>query len=121
MENDDHVCYITVSMIERMGHDVQSCETGMEALEHLEEEGVSYDIVISDYMMPVMTGVEMAEKIEKRFPGLPVILLSGYSREKLDEIVKSSPTVIAALSKPVNKKILSGYIDDIIKSKRQAA
>lgn len=50
-----------------------------EALERLGEDGGGFDVVFSDVVMPGMGGLELAKRLARRFPDLPVILTSGYS------------------------------------------
>ena len=49
-----------------------------EALSKL-ESGVEIDVVITDHAMPVMTGLQLAARIQERYPGLPIILATGYA------------------------------------------
>jgi CheY-like chemotaxis protein len=52
--------------------------SGLEALAVLERE-TSVELVITDHAMPGMTGMELAQRLKERWPGLPVILASGYA------------------------------------------
>lgn len=67
--------------LEDEGYRVEKASNGRKALEALEErhEGRCVKLVITDYMMPVMNGVELVRAIrtELRLPHLPVILMSG--------------------------------------------
>jgi CheY-like chemotaxis protein len=58
------------------GYAVETASSGAEALENL--PGVSFDLVITDFNMPGMTGAVLAKEIKKRHPVLPIILLTGY-------------------------------------------
>jgi CheY-like chemotaxis protein len=51
-------------------------ESGHDAL-RLIDRGVTVDLLLADYNMPHMTGVELADEVRKRRPGLPVVFLSG--------------------------------------------
>ncbi len=59
------------------GHDVATAAHGVAALKLLQER--KPDLLISDYMMPLMNGAELAEAIrsDPRFSGLPVLLMTG--------------------------------------------
>lgn len=57
--------------------DVRSAMNGKQAQKLLEEE--DFDVVITDIKMPVMSGIKLAEWIHENRPGLPVVILSGYS------------------------------------------
>lgn len=61
----------------RRGYEVTACTSGAEALALFEKDPDSYDLVVTDQVMPQMTGTELAGHINELRPGTPVILLSG--------------------------------------------
>ncbi|MCO6418274.1 response regulator [Siccirubricoccus sp. KC 17139] len=64
-------------MLEGDTHSVVLCADAPAALRHLERE--SFDLVISDVVMPGgMSGLELARTVRQRWPGLPVLLATGY-------------------------------------------
>ncbi|WP_150290373.1 hybrid sensor histidine kinase/response regulator [Sphingobium estronivorans] len=77
VDDDDLVLTNTAGMLEELGHTVFQAASGADALRMLEEGNV--DMVITDYAMPAMTGAQLAEAIEERLPGLPVIIITGYA------------------------------------------
>ena len=70
-----------------------------EAIEILEKESSSIKLVLSDYLMPGKSGVELAEEVRRRWPSIQTILLTGF---KSDEVVRVSEdgTVCDVLVKP---------------------
>ncbi|MGA0594331.1 ATP-binding protein [Enterovirga sp. CN4-39] len=56
-----------------------------QALEHLARAPEEFDVVFSDVVMPGMSGLEMAQVIRERHPGIPIILTSGYSHVLAEE------------------------------------
>jgi signal transduction histidine kinase len=66
-------------MFSYLGYSVSSCSSGEDALQVLKNNGNSVDLVITDQSMPHMSGVELAEVIHTLYPGLPIILCTGYS------------------------------------------
>ncbi len=67
----------TSAMIEDLGHTAIEAHSGAEALAAL-ASGTEIDVVMTDHAMPAMTGLQLAERIEEKYPGLPVILATGY-------------------------------------------
>jgi len=67
----------TIAMLEELGHAAVGATTGDQALNVL--RGEAADLVITDHAMPRMTGAELADRIEAEWPGLPVILATGYA------------------------------------------
>ena len=75
---DDNVHGLTArkQVLEDLGHKVTTARTGAEALELFAQ--YTFDLVITDYKMPHMTGLELIQGIRAQRPEVPVILLSGF-------------------------------------------
>jgi PAS domain S-box-containing protein len=68
----------TADMLTDLGYRVIDVESADEALRRLDEE-VSVDVLVTDHLMPRMTGTELAAAVRHRRPNLPVLLISGYA------------------------------------------
>lgn len=66
-------------MLETLGYSVKTAESGLAALSILETHYASVDVVVLDLMMPHMGGGETFDLMKERYPGIRVILSSGYS------------------------------------------
>ncbi len=60
-------------------YEVDAAQTGSEGLARLEQE--RFDLVITDMMMPGMSGVEVLRAIRRSRPGLPVVLITGFGTD----------------------------------------
>jgi len=69
----------TAAVLEDMGHQVFEAQSGPEALE-LARKNPDLDLLITDQSMPSMSGMELIDCMAKEWPGLPVILATGYSQ-----------------------------------------
>lgn len=69
--------------LQSKGHQVIAAYGGQEALDHLLEEGQRIDMVITDYLMPGMNGIDLLVAIRQRAPTLPVVLMTAYGETKL--------------------------------------
>lgn len=100
-------------MLVRLGHDVVTALNGRHALDILERynEQWPFDLIFSDHAMPQMDGLELAEHCAERFPDLKFIMVSGYSREKMHDILNHYPSVSAVLRKPITRDVLKAEID----------
>jgi signal transduction histidine kinase len=78
VEDNDEVAALTSEMLRGLGFRVQRTASAAAALRLL-EEGAAADLVLSDIVMPGMSGVELAAALKMRRPDLPVILTTGYS------------------------------------------
>jgi len=78
VDDDELVLMNTASLLDDLGHFVITASSGAEALEALKlRPGV--DLVIADYAMPQMNGLDLATAINAAWPKIPIILASGYA------------------------------------------
>ena len=78
VDDDALVLTNTAAMLEDLGHQCVHCTSATQALDML-QQGTFVDLVITDQVMPRMTGVQLAEAIAKEWPELPVIIATGYA------------------------------------------
>ncbi len=78
VEDDPALREVTRRMLLRGGYEVLVAEDAVGALNLLRENAGRISLVVSDIVMPGMSGAELAEKIERTRPGLPILLMSGY-------------------------------------------
>jgi PAS domain S-box-containing protein len=101
----------TAEMLSDLGYRVIDVESAHEALRRLEEE-VSVDVVVTDHLMPGMTGTELVAAIRHRRPHLPVLLISGYAdAEGIDP-------ELARLTKPFRQAELGATVAKLLTDKR---
>ncbi len=79
VEDNDGVRDFAHEMLQDAGCDVVVASNASEALAKLEREPV--DLLLSDVVMPVQSGIELADQVRKARPGLPIVLMTGYSDE----------------------------------------
>ncbi len=96
----------TAAMLEDLGHRVVEANSGPHALEALRRHERSIDVVITDHAMPGMTGLELAQQIQESYPGMPVILASGYA--DIEEVAEYRP--LPRLAKPFRQGELAAVI-----------
>ncbi|MBK6423902.1 MAG: response regulator [Gemmatimonadetes bacterium] len=77
VDDEAAVRRILVRHLTRAGYQVVDCEDGRVALEYLEANPGAVDLALTDLVMPVMSGQELATRISDRWPRLPVLLMSG--------------------------------------------
>lgn len=85
VEDDDAVRAVTEGLLSEFGCRVVSAVNGAEALARL-EAGDGFDMILSDIVMPGgVSGVDLARRVRSDYPGLPVVLTTGYGGDKLAE------------------------------------
>lgn len=107
VDDEELVRESTADMLDRLGYDVVQAKDGACALELLREQS-TIDALVTDYLMPGMTGRELAEHARRDRPGLPVLLITGYTR--LDEI----GTDLARLEKPFRQAEFAARVAELV-------
>jgi signal transduction histidine kinase/CheY-like chemotaxis protein len=96
VDDDDHVRGAASEMLADLGLSVVEASSGPEALDLRLTGPVS--VAVLDYAMPDMTGAELAVHLRARWPGLPVIFVTGYS--DIGELIDASGARETVLRKP---------------------
>ena len=105
VDDDSLVLMSTVAMLEDLGHVVVEASSGLQALAIL-RDNQAIEAMMTDHAMPLMTGVQLAEKARVQRPGLPIILASGYA-----ELPQGSGADLIRLRKPYRQEELSRALD----------
>jgi CheY-like chemotaxis protein len=82
-------------MLEAAGYAVIRVLSGAAAIEHV-TRGDIFDVVLSDVVMEGMSGLELAAQLRERYPKLPIVLMTGFSKALLE----GSSQGLTVLSKP---------------------
>jgi CheY-like chemotaxis protein/two-component sensor histidine kinase len=77
VDDDALIAMSSVDMLEDLGHEVVEANSGSQALELI--SGQHFDLVITDYSMPGMTGAQLAQAARNIHPALPIVLATGYA------------------------------------------
>jgi signal transduction histidine kinase/ActR/RegA family two-component response regulator len=80
VEDDPRVSRSTVTALAELGHHTVAVASGREALAALEGGG-AFDLVVTDVVMPEMTGIELAREVSGLYPDLPILFVTGYVGE----------------------------------------
>ena len=83
VDDDESQVFLIKRMLERWGYRVSAYLEQREALDALLADAPSFDLVVTDFNMPGLSGLEVARAIRDARPDLPVILISGYITDEL--------------------------------------
>lgn len=78
VDDEELVRMTTADMLTDLGFEVIEANSGEEALRLL-EEGLRPTLLVTDHLMPGVTGAELARKVQADWPGLPILIVSGYA------------------------------------------
>jgi CheY-like chemotaxis protein len=101
VDDDSLVLANIAAMLEDLGHKVIAVGSGARAIEEIQATP-AIDIVVTDQVMPGMTGIQLIEALRARRPELAVILASGYA-----ELPHGVGASIGRLSKPFTQRALA--------------
>lgn len=113
VEDDGFVRSLAQKCLERFGYRVLSAPSGIEALEILQDDPVSIDLLLTDVVMPGMSGRELALRIRPMHPNARVLYMSGYT----DEAVVNHGVVEPGthfLQKPFNPMELGKKVREVL-------
>ncbi|MEO8316876.1 MAG: PAS domain S-box protein [Bradyrhizobium sp.] len=114
VEDNDDVGRFSTELLEDLGYTVRRVENAAAALAMLAEDEFSADLVFSDVIMPGMNGVELAGVIRERYPGLPVVLTSGYS----NVLAENAHRGFELIQKPYSVEVLSRILRKAISAQK---
>ena len=114
VEDNDDVGQFSTELLEDLGYTVRRVASADAALAILAKDEFSADLVFSDVIMPGMNGVELAGLIRERYPGLPVVLTSGYS----NVLAESAHQGFELIQKPYSVELLSRILRKAISEAR---
>ena len=83
VEDEPVLLRMTTEMLSRQGFEVIPAPDPLAALELAESE--RFDVVVTDVVMPKMSGAELADRFAERFPQTRFVFISGYTHEVIDE------------------------------------
>jgi len=78
VDDEEVVRASTADMLEELGYEVRQAESGEEAMRRV-AEGLAPDLLVTDHLMPGMTGVDLARALRETNPDLSVLIVSGYA------------------------------------------
>jgi len=114
VDDDERVLEPTKELLEAMQHRVTLARNGVEAYETFAQQPDSWDIVITDMVMPQMNGLESSQKMRQLRPDIPLIYATGYDQSLVSNNTKKigNSTLI---SKPFNPEDLDRLIMKMVR------
>jgi CheY-like chemotaxis protein len=119
------------SVLEELGYSIVTCTSGADALEHFVSRD-PFDLVVTDYKMPRMDGLELIGRLRKHTPDVPIVLISGYvdtlgmneASTGADVVIQKSANEVSHLIRSVNRLLRRKPVkaqSAALKTKRKSA
>jgi two-component system cell cycle sensor histidine kinase/response regulator CckA len=81
VEDEEAIRFVVRRVLERSGYKVLEAATGADALAEIAAHDGPLDLVMTDLVMPGMSGIDLARTLRREHPSLRILLASGYSQE----------------------------------------
>ena len=109
VDDNPHGLAARKTVLEELGHHTVLASSGVEALELLATQ--KFALVVTDYKMPRMDGLELISRLRKQWPNMPVILISGFvdalglseQNTSADVVIQKSSNEVAHLVRAVTR------------------
>ncbi|MFZ5995138.1 MAG: response regulator [Thermodesulfobacteriota bacterium] len=96
VDDEEIIRTVLLQAFEFFGYEIEAVENGIEAVKRIASK--TYDLIITDYMMPKMNGLELTRRIKMTNPSTPVLVITAHGPEC--ELLKSG--ALACIKKPFN-------------------
>jgi PAS domain S-box-containing protein len=110
IDDHDEVRATTAEMLKDLGHQVVQASSGEEALTLLDGNADQWDLVVSDYAMPNLSGIEFVRRAREARPNLPALIVTGYAE---GEAIGGDGLDIGVLFKPFTQEALGNAVSDV--------
>jgi len=100
VDDEEYIVLMTQQILERLGYQVTSRTSSVEALAAFKAKPNEYDLVITDMTMPNMTGVELVPRLKEIRSDIPIIICTGFS-EMIDEDKAKAVGIREYVMKPI--------------------
>lgn len=110
VDDSAELAQVIADFLGMFGYEVRTARNGLDALEVMDDRGM--DLVVTDIHMPRMDGLKLMTEIKSRFPGTPVVLITGFSVGEARQIAFERGAD-AFVAKPFHLKDLKDVIDSV--------
>jgi PAS domain S-box-containing protein len=112
VEDDADQLELIPRVLSQLGYNVLACADGRKACRYVTDHRHDLDLIITDYDMPEMTGLQLAEEVARHQPETPVIVVTG--RRPPEGMETKSLNIKKLIRKPYDKDIISKAIREVL-------
>ena len=116
VDDEEGVRKLVFAVLKSNGYDVVEAANGASALAAYEKNGHKIDMVLTDVVMPQMTGFELGKQLQERAPALKILYMSGYRDNAIGGSGPDAPR--AFLHKPFTPDVLLSKVREVLDTER---
>jgi signal transduction histidine kinase len=113
VDDEETLVHMVQKYLSSLGYTVKGFNNSLEAAAYFSDHPDQFDLILTDFNMPGLTGLELSEKIQKIRRDIPIVLCTGYSKNITRQRLKSTG-IRAFLMKPVTQYALSTTLREIL-------
>ncbi len=110
-EDESSIAELYKILLKSNGHEVVYTEDGEQCFKVFKQDTQGFDLVILDYRMPKMDGLEVASEIHKLKPKQAMIIVTAYVDVLINEIVSKLDKNVVCIQKPVDPDLFSKMVE----------
>jgi CheY-like chemotaxis protein len=115
VEDAEDLREVVERILSRNGYHVIVAANGVLALDAAQGYGGKIDLLLTDVVMPLMQGKELADRMMKRYPSLKVLFMSGYAEPMLGDSGTLEPGVVL-MEKPFTEPVLLARVREVLEA-----
>ena len=120
-DDDPEICTLIKTILSKGPYEIVMCHDAESALVHIQRDA-PYDILISDFMLPGMSGIELIGRVRQNAvtSRIPIVMISGHNNYAMDERAKEAGAN-AFLNKPFTLAQLRSTVHQLLTDPLQSA
>lgn len=115
IDDQEEVLDTSRMMLENLGHECQVSSDPFAGMEIIDQQHANLDLVISDYSMPGLNGLDIANRCAEQYPELQVILTTGYGDVLPQKTLLANKRQLRILRKPFSFKELKSLLNQVMR------
>lgn len=120
IDDQEEVLETTRMMLEKLGHECVVTSDPIQGMATIDADHLNLDLVITDYSMPRLNGLQLVDICAHKYPALRVVISTGYGDALPRNTILANQRALQILKKPYNFRELRMLVEDVIREARAA-
>ncbi|MCJ7618244.1 MAG: response regulator [Desulfobacterales bacterium] len=116
IDDNEEILSVLSNFFRKKNYSVVTAPNGLEGMKLFESENANFDLIITDLVMPHITGVGVISIVKKNYPEIPVIAITGWGEHPEALAIESQADLV--LKKPFELSELENFISNLLSKKR---